>query len=88
VPPAPGGAEYRFCHRYSLGQRSRSARAAVAQRSRGFADWQTGRTLAGGLVKGIFDGVICAFQAHADMAVLPEVVAGLGKYLPVHPEEL
>ncbi len=68
--------------------RSGSARAAVAQRSRGFADWQTGRTLAGGLVKGIFDGVICAFQAHADMAVLPEVVAGLGKYLPVHPEEL
>jgi len=42
----------------------------------------------GGLVKGIFDGVICAFQAHADMAVLPEVVARLEKYLPVHPEEL
>jgi hypothetical protein len=29
----------------------------------------------GGLVKGIFDGVICAFQAHTDTAVLPDVVA-------------
>lgn len=31
----------------------------------------------GGLLKGIFDGVISAFQAHTDMAVLPEVTARL-----------
>ncbi len=36
----------------------------------------------GGLVKGIFDGVISAFQAHSDPVVLPEVVARLAKYLP------
>jgi hypothetical protein len=42
----------------------------------------------GGLVKGIFDGVICAFQAHIDTAVLPEVVARLAKDLPEHPENI
>ena len=42
----------------------------------------------GGLVKGIFDGVICAFQAHTDTAVLPEVVARLAKDLPADPAEI
>jgi hypothetical protein len=42
----------------------------------------------GGLVKGIFDGVICAFQAHTDTAVLPEVVARLAKDLPAPPAEI
>jgi hypothetical protein len=36
----------------------------------------------GGLVKGIFDGVICAFQAHIDTAVLPDVVARIATVLP------
>lgn len=31
----------------------------------------------GGLVKGIFDGVISAFQAHTDLAALPEVIGRL-----------
>ena len=35
VPPAPDGAEYRFCYRYAL-----------TPRSGAFADWQQGRTLA------------------------------------------
>lgn len=134
VPPAPDGADYPFCYRYAL-----------APRSRGFADWQQGRTLAsfdwtdlgafagerklaqvwlalargkvevvepacapetpfavkvqvrpphrrqpvlGELVKGIFDGVICAFQAHIDTAVLPEVVARLATVLPVDPVQI
>ena len=42
----------------------------------------------GNLVKGIFDGVICAFQAHTDMAVLPEVVARLAAALPADPVEI
>lgn len=42
----------------------------------------------GALVKGIFDGVICAFQAHTDMAVIPEVVTRLAKFLPADPEEI
>lgn len=42
----------------------------------------------GGLVKGTFDGVICAFQAQTDTAVLPEVVARLAKDLPAHPAEI
>jgi hypothetical protein len=42
----------------------------------------------GGLVKGIFDGVICAFHAHTDTAVLPEVVARLATDLPAHPAEI
>jgi hypothetical protein len=42
----------------------------------------------GGLVKGIFDGVICAFQAHTDTTVLPEVVARLAKDLPAQTTEL
>ncbi|PJD99788.1 hypothetical protein, partial [Mycobacterium sp.] len=42
----------------------------------------------GGLVKGIFDGVICAFQAHIDTTVLPEVVARLATVLPADPLEI
>lgn len=40
------------------------------------------------LVKAIFDGVICAFQAHIDVAVLPEVVARLARVLPADPVEI
>jgi hypothetical protein len=42
----------------------------------------------GGLVKGIFDGVICALQAHTDTAVLPEVVARLATVLPADSVEI
>lgn len=42
----------------------------------------------GNLVKGIVDGVICAFQAHIDASVLPEVVARLAKSLPADGEEI
>jgi hypothetical protein len=42
----------------------------------------------GGLVKGIFDGVICAFQALTDTAALPEVVARLATVLPADPVEI
>lgn len=42
----------------------------------------------GGLVKGIVDGVVCAFQAHTDESVLPEVVARLVKDLPATPDEI
>ena len=42
----------------------------------------------GGLVKSIFDGVICAFQAHTDRSVLPVVLPRLARYLPATPAEL
>jgi hypothetical protein len=42
----------------------------------------------GGLVKGIFDGVICALQAHTDAAVLPEIVARLARDLPADPVDI
>ncbi|CAN5229403.1 hypothetical protein BH09ACT8_BH09ACT8_56250 [soil metagenome] len=42
----------------------------------------------GGLLKGIFDGVICAFQAHTDTSTLPEIVARLAKYLPADELEI
>lgn len=42
----------------------------------------------GELVKGIFDGVICAFQAHTDRSVLPDVVARLAAVLPADPVEI
>ncbi len=42
----------------------------------------------GGLVKSIFDGVICAFQAHTDRSVLPVVLPRLAGYLPATPAEL
>lgn len=46
------------------------------------------RPVCGNLVKGIFDGVICAFQAHLDTAVLPEVVARIAAVLPADPVEI
>lgn len=42
----------------------------------------------GGLLKGIFDGVICAFQAQADMSALPETVARLAAVLPARRAEI
>lgn len=42
----------------------------------------------GGLVKGIFDGVISAFQAHTDMAALPEVIGRLAATLHADPFEI
>jgi hypothetical protein len=42
----------------------------------------------GGLVKGIFDGVICALQAHIDPTVLPDVAARLATVLPADPDEI
>ena len=42
----------------------------------------------GGLLKGIFDGVICAFQAHTDTAVVLEVAARLAAVLPADPAEI
>jgi len=46
------------------------------------------RPVLGGLVKGIFDGVICAFQAHTDTAVLPEVAARIARALSTDPAEI
>lgn len=46
------------------------------------------RPVLGNLVKGIFDGVISAFQAHTDTTVLPDVAARLAKYLPADPVEI
>lgn len=40
------------------------------------------RPVWGNLVKEVFDGVICAFQAHLDSEGLDEVVQRLGTYLP------
>jgi hypothetical protein len=40
------------------------------------------------LVKGVFDGVICAFQAHIDTMVLPEVSARLATVLPADSVEI
>ena len=40
------------------------------------------------MVKEIFDGVICAFQAHTDKAVLPDVVARIAAILPADPVEI
>lgn len=42
----------------------------------------------GGLVKGIFDGVICAFQAHTDESRLAEAAARLAHHLPARPQEI
>ena len=39
-------------------------------------------------MKGIFDGVICALQAHTDTAVLPDVAERLAATLPADPEEI
>jgi len=42
----------------------------------------------GNLVKPIFDGVISAFQAHADLSVLPEVLPILAKQVQADPEAI
>lgn len=42
----------------------------------------------GNLVKDVFDGVICAFQAHIDIGGLDAVVARLAMYLPAGIEEI
>jgi hypothetical protein len=42
----------------------------------------------GALVKGVFDGVICALQAHTDIEVLPEVTARLAAALPADAAEI
>jgi len=42
----------------------------------------------GKLVKPIFDGVICAFQAHTNTKDLTEITVRLAKDLPVYPEDL
>jgi len=42
----------------------------------------------GRFVKPLFDGVICAFQAHTDVSILPDLIARLVKYLPAEPVEL
>ena len=42
----------------------------------------------GALLKGVFDGVICAFQAHIDTTNLPEVTARLATALPADATEI
>lgn len=42
----------------------------------------------GNLLKGIFDGVICAFQAHTDRSVLPEAVARIAATVSAEPAEI
>ncbi|WP_082754123.1 SIMPL domain-containing protein [Mycobacterium sp. NAZ190054] len=42
----------------------------------------------GNLVKGVIDGVTCAFQAHTDTGVLPDVVARLARDLPADAAEI
>ena len=45
------------------------------------------RPVWGGLVKGIFDGVICAFQAHTDTPVDRKALKRLAKILGLQPTE-
>ncbi|QNI06033.1 hypothetical protein GAN17_06805 [Mycobacterium kubicae] len=48
-----------------------------------------GRTpVFGNLLKGVFDGVISAFQAHTDTAVLPEAVARIATMIPAGAAEI
>lgn len=42
----------------------------------------------GGLLKGVFDGVTCAYQAHTDTAVLSEAAARLAALLPADSLEI
>lgn len=42
----------------------------------------------GGMVKGIFDGVICALQAHTDTTVLPDVVPRIAAAASADPAEI
>ncbi|MGH3495664.1 MAG: hypothetical protein ACRDQ1_20880 [Sciscionella sp.] len=73
VPPAPDGAEYPFCYRYALALALARGQVEVVEPAcvpetpfavRVHVRPPHGRQpVLGGLVKGIFDGVICAFQA-------------------------
>ncbi|MGO9972243.1 MAG: ADP-ribosylglycohydrolase family protein [Solirubrobacteraceae bacterium] len=48
-----------------------------------------GRTAApGALIKGIFDGVICAFQAQTDTSSLSELAARVASHVDATPEEI
>jgi hypothetical protein len=42
----------------------------------------------GGLVKGIFDGVVCAFQAHTDRINVSELSKRVSRNVPAPPEEI
>ncbi|WP_328352733.1 hypothetical protein OG976_20305 [Mycobacterium sp. NBC_00419] len=42
----------------------------------------------GNLVKGVFDGVISAFQAHTDTTVLPDAAARIATVIPAEPAEI
>lgn len=42
----------------------------------------------GGLMKGIVDGVICAFQTHSDRPVSPEVLDRIAKATGAQPDEI
>lgn len=46
------------------------------------------RQVWGSLFKAVFDGAICAFQAHTDTGTVDEVAARLSNYLPEEPEEI
>lgn len=46
------------------------------------------RPVWGGLMKGIVDGVICAFQTHGETPVAPEVLERLAKATDAEPEEI
>jgi hypothetical protein len=46
------------------------------------------RVLGGELLKGIFDGVISAFQAHTDTVVLPAVIKRIATVLPADSVEI
>ncbi|MGE2835436.1 hypothetical protein [Mycobacterium sp. SMC-4] len=46
------------------------------------------RPVWGGLVKSFFDGAICAYQAHTDMAVLPIVAQRIASVLGESPREI
>jgi hypothetical protein len=46
------------------------------------------RVWGGNLMKGIFDGVVSAFQAHTDIAILPIVVERIAIKLHADPEEI
>ena len=68
---------------------SSRARCAVRRQSRrsGHRDGRSAARQAD-LVKGIFDGVICALQAHTDATVLPVVTERLAAVLPADPVEI
>jgi hypothetical protein len=42
----------------------------------------------GALVKGVFDGVVCAFQAHMERASAPELAARVSRHVPADPADI